>query len=219
MQGRRFCARDLLRPQVLLDGHREVAAALDRGVVGDDDARPAGDAADAGDDAGRRRLAVVEAVGGQRRELEERRRRGRAGARSAPGRAACRGRGGARPRPRRRPEKPAPAPRSVGRPAPACARGCGHTRRSSCRAGTRSGAPPQPIGGTRRNNGVRPRCYTGVAAAALRRTIGSRTVKVAPFPGVDSTAIRPPCSSTSCLAIARPRPAPPESRLRASSAR
>jgi hypothetical protein len=58
-----------------------------------------------------------------------------------------------------------------------------------------------------------------VAAAALRRTIGSLTVKVVPFPGVDSTAIRPLCSSTSCLAIARPRPAPPESRVRASSAR
>ena len=65
--------RHLLRAQVLLDGEREVASALDRGVVCDDHARAAGDRADAGDDAGRRRLAVVEAVGGQGRELEERR--------------------------------------------------------------------------------------------------------------------------------------------------
>ncbi len=33
--------RDLLRAQVLLDRHRVVGAALDGGVVGDDDAAPA----------------------------------------------------------------------------------------------------------------------------------------------------------------------------------
>ena len=44
--------RDLLRPQVLLDGQRVVRAALHGGVVGDDHARPARDPADAGDDAG-----------------------------------------------------------------------------------------------------------------------------------------------------------------------
>ena len=67
---------DLLGAQVLLDRHREVRAALDRRVVGDDhdlaarDTRPI-----AGHEAGARRLAVVHPVGGERRELEERRAR------------------------------------------------------------------------------------------------------------------------------------------------
>jgi hypothetical protein len=38
MQGRWFSSRDLLGAQVLLDRHRVVGAALDRGVVGDDQA-------------------------------------------------------------------------------------------------------------------------------------------------------------------------------------
>ena len=63
--------RDLLRAQVLLDREREVRAALDRGVVGDDDALAALDDADAGDDPGPGRLAVVHVPGGQRAELEE----------------------------------------------------------------------------------------------------------------------------------------------------
>ena len=53
---------DLLGPQVLLDGHRVVGAALDRGVVGDDHAGGPLDATDAGDDPGARRLVVVQAV-------------------------------------------------------------------------------------------------------------------------------------------------------------
>ena len=72
MHGSRFCQRDLLRAQVLLDRHRVVRAALDRRVVGDDHALAAGDPADAGDDARAGALVVVHAVGGQRRELEER---------------------------------------------------------------------------------------------------------------------------------------------------
>ena len=44
--------RDLLGAQVLLDGQREVGAALDGGVVREDDALPALDHADAGDDSG-----------------------------------------------------------------------------------------------------------------------------------------------------------------------
>ena len=43
---------DLLRAQVLLDGEREVRAALDGRVVGDDDALAALDDADPGDDPG-----------------------------------------------------------------------------------------------------------------------------------------------------------------------
>jgi hypothetical protein len=56
---------------VLLDRHRVVGAALDGGVVGDDDALAPAHPADAGDDAGRRHGVVVHAVGGQRRQLEQ----------------------------------------------------------------------------------------------------------------------------------------------------
>ncbi len=66
---------DLLRAEVLLHGDGEVGAALDRGVVGDDHHLAAGHAADAGDQAGARRAAVVHVPRGQGRELEERRRR------------------------------------------------------------------------------------------------------------------------------------------------
>ncbi len=71
--GQMVLARDLLRAQVLLHRHGIVGAALDGGVVGDDDAFAAADAADAGDDAGGMHVAAVEPVGGERRELEERR--------------------------------------------------------------------------------------------------------------------------------------------------
>ncbi len=64
-------ARHLLRPQVFLHRHREVGAALDGGVVGDDHGRAAVDTAHSGDHPGARRLAVVELVRRQRRELEE----------------------------------------------------------------------------------------------------------------------------------------------------
>ena len=63
---------DLLRAQVLLHRQREVGAALHGRVVREEDARLALDDADAGDDPGRRRLAVVEAPGRERAELEER---------------------------------------------------------------------------------------------------------------------------------------------------
>ena len=49
--GQAILERHLLRAHVLLHGHRVVRAALHGGVVGDDDRLPAGDAADAGDDA------------------------------------------------------------------------------------------------------------------------------------------------------------------------
>jgi len=64
---------DLLGAEVLLHRHREVGAALDRGVVGHDHALDAVDQADARDDARRRRLVVVHPVGGESAELEERR--------------------------------------------------------------------------------------------------------------------------------------------------
>ena len=63
----------LLGAQVLLDGEREVRAALHGGVVRDDDAAAALDHADPRDDPGRRRLSVVDLPGGERVQLEERR--------------------------------------------------------------------------------------------------------------------------------------------------
>src|SRR5215210_4671692 len=64
---------DLLRPEVLLDGHRVVGAALDRRVVRHDHDLPTRDAPDAGDYSGSRHLAVVHPEGRQGRELQERR--------------------------------------------------------------------------------------------------------------------------------------------------
>ena len=101
---------DLLGPQVLLDGHRVVGAALDGRVVGDDHAGRALDAADAGDDAGAR---------------AHRRRRGRSAAsglssrNAEPGsiRRSMRSRTGSLPRSRwraiERSSPPAPRPATV----------------------------------------------------------------------------------------------------------
>ena len=71
--GQAVVARDLLGAQMLLDGHREIGAALDRRVIGDDDAFAAHDPPDARDDPGRRHLAVIHADGGELRKFEERR--------------------------------------------------------------------------------------------------------------------------------------------------
>ena len=73
--GQPVLARDLLRAQMLLHRHRIVGAALDRGVVAHDHAFAAFDAADAGDQAGAVDRVVVHAVGGERRQFEERRAR------------------------------------------------------------------------------------------------------------------------------------------------
>ena len=67
--------RHLLGAQVLLDRQREIGAALDGGIVGYDHALASFDAADAGDDARARCVAVVHLPRRQRREFEE----GRAG--------------------------------------------------------------------------------------------------------------------------------------------
>jgi hypothetical protein len=64
-----------LRPHMLLRGDAVVGAALHRGVVDHQHARPAADQADAGDDAAARGHAVVQALAGELAELEE----GRAG--------------------------------------------------------------------------------------------------------------------------------------------
>src|SRR5690606_17038900 len=69
--GQAVLAGDLLRAQVLLDRHREVGAALDRGVVGDHHHFLALYAAYAADHAGGGRGIVVHAFGGQRRDFEE----------------------------------------------------------------------------------------------------------------------------------------------------
>jgi hypothetical protein len=69
--GQTVFAGDLLGAQVLLDGEREIGAALHGRVVGDDHALPPGHAADPGDDPGRRDLAAVQSVGGQLGQLEE----------------------------------------------------------------------------------------------------------------------------------------------------
>ena len=62
----------LLGAQVLLDRQREVGAALDGRVVGDDHALLALDDADPGHDPGGGSLPVVQLPGGERAELEER---------------------------------------------------------------------------------------------------------------------------------------------------
>src|ERR1700760_3584773 len=56
---------------MLLHRHRVVGAAFDRRVVGGDDDLAALDPTDPGDDPGPRRDAVVEALGGERGDLEE----------------------------------------------------------------------------------------------------------------------------------------------------
>ena len=64
--------RDILGAQMLLHRHRIIGAALDGGIVGDDDAFAPRNPPDAGDDARRMHVAAIEAVGGQRRQFEKR---------------------------------------------------------------------------------------------------------------------------------------------------
>ena len=66
-------ARNSLGAQMLLHRHRIIGAAFDGGVIGDDHAVAAADAADAGDQARRRHVATIHFVSGKRRQLQERR--------------------------------------------------------------------------------------------------------------------------------------------------
>ena len=117
-------ARDLLRAQVLLHRDRIIGAALDGGVVGDDDAVAPAHAADAGDDAGARRR--------RRRTCRARR------AATAPG-TGCRDR--AAPRCGR---APAACRAWCGAPAPRRCRRASPWR--ACRAGPRPrGASPSAL--------------------------------------------------------------------------
>ena len=127
--GSRFCQRDLAGPQRLLQRVRVGRAAAHRRVVGDDQALDALDHADAGDHA--RADRVVGAPGGERRQLEERRVRGRAAARCARGAAACRARGAGSRTSRRRRPPPCRARRPARRAAPAAPRGWPRTRRAT----------------------------------------------------------------------------------------
>ena len=63
--------------------------------------------------------------------------------------------------------------------------------------------------------GARRRVVVGSAPG--QPSSGSRAVKVLPSPGSLSAVSDPPIVSTSSRAMARPSPAPPESRLRANS--
>ena len=71
--GQVVLARDVLRAEVLLDGEREVGAALDCRVVGHDDALGPRDRADPRDQPRRRDVLVVDLVGGKLGEFEKRR--------------------------------------------------------------------------------------------------------------------------------------------------
>ena len=70
--GQPVLERDLLRPQVLLHGQRIVGAALDGGVVAHHHHVPAVDQADARDHSRAGRIAAIEPLRGERRQLDER---------------------------------------------------------------------------------------------------------------------------------------------------
>ena len=75
--GRAVAHGDFLRAQNLGDGFGPPGAGFDGGVVRDDDGGAAFDFADAGDDAGGGRLAVILVVGDEQADFEEAWRRGR----------------------------------------------------------------------------------------------------------------------------------------------
>ena len=89
--GQPVLARDLLRAQMLLHRHRVIGAALDGRVVADDDAFAARDAADAGDDAGGRHVAVIHVRRPRAARVRGTASPDRAAAARARAAAACRG--------------------------------------------------------------------------------------------------------------------------------
>ena len=70
--GQAILERDFLGAQMLLDGDREVRAAFDCGVVGDDHRLVSLNDADSGDETRAGRFVVVHAVGGERAEFQKR---------------------------------------------------------------------------------------------------------------------------------------------------
>ncbi len=71
--GQTVLARNFLRPQVLLYGHRKVGATLDGGIVADDDTLTAFDASYARDQPRAVDRLVIHLVSSKRRQLQERR--------------------------------------------------------------------------------------------------------------------------------------------------
>ena len=63
--------RDFLRAQMFFDGEREIHAAFDCGIVGDNHDLPAADLANAADQPGARCIVVVKPVGGELAEFQE----------------------------------------------------------------------------------------------------------------------------------------------------
>ena len=129
--------RDLLRADVLLHRERIVRAALDRRVVGDDQHLAPGDAADAGDDAGRRAPRCRRDPRRPAATARGRASRDRAACRSARGPAACPARDAAAGTSRRLPAAPPRSDRAARRPARSCARDCAGTPHSTDRRGFR----------------------------------------------------------------------------------
>ena len=67
--------RDLLRTKMFFHRHRVVGATLHSGVIAHDHHLATGHPTDAGDDTGRRTVAIVEAVGREQPYLQKRRAR------------------------------------------------------------------------------------------------------------------------------------------------
>ncbi len=125
--------RDVLRAQMFFHRHRIIGAALDGGIVGDNDAFAARDPADAGDryspnarrrHRGRWRRAAT---------IRETRCRDRSAGRRADAPASCRAKCACCARLRRRRPRPVRACRGVLRPAHAWLRRCGQIRTRSDR--------------------------------------------------------------------------------------
>ena len=119
--GQAVLGGDLLRPQVLLDRHRIVGAALHRGVVGDDHHLLPGDPADAGDHARRRARRRRRSRAPRWRRSRGTGCRGRAARPPARAAASCRARRAASPPPAPPPAAAAATAASISASAARCA--------------------------------------------------------------------------------------------------